>query len=139
MTEVEILTLRNDLTAIVLSVVSVSFAMISAYVVGLWLVLRRAPFALRMIAFALLTMGLVFMAGLTAGVNALLMGTERAWAKLPTNTIEISGFGNASPAYLHGFTLYEAAAALGGLAFAAIYFALMYLTFFYRWLDTDGN
>jgi hypothetical protein len=133
MSEAEILTIRNDLTAIVLSVVSVSFAMVSAYVAGLWLVLRRAPFALRLVAFMTLTFGLVFMAGLTVGLNDLLLGTERAWAALPSNSIGIAGFGSERPDWLSGFSLYEAAAGLGAIAFGLLYLALMYLTFFYRW------
>ena len=54
MTEAEILSIRNDLTALVVSVVSVSFGMISAYIVGLWLFLKDSPLSLRVIAFLLL-------------------------------------------------------------------------------------
>jgi hypothetical protein len=42
MTEAEILPIRNDLTGLVVSAVSVSFGMISAYIAGLWLFLRRS-------------------------------------------------------------------------------------------------
>lgn len=139
MTEVEILTVRNDLTEIVISVVSVSFGMISAYIAGLWLFLRRAPFGLRMLAFFMLSMGLAFMGALTAGVNDLLAGTERAWAKLPQKVTGVPGFGNEAPDWLYGFTLYEAAAALGGLAFFGIYLALFYLTFLYRWPQSEAS
>ncbi len=48
MTEADILSLRSDLTGLVISVVSVSFGMISAYIVGLWLVLKRTPLFLRL-------------------------------------------------------------------------------------------
>jgi hypothetical protein len=37
MSEAEILSIRNELTDLVISVVSVSFGMISAYIAGLWL------------------------------------------------------------------------------------------------------
>jgi hypothetical protein len=133
MTEAEILTVRNDLTEIVLSVVSVSFAMISSYIVGLWLFLKNAPFTLRALAFFMLTFGLAFLGALTAGVNDLMMGTERAWSRLGQTATGIPGFGSETPAYLMGLSLYEAAAFLGGLAFLAIYLALAYLTFLYRW------
>lgn len=133
MTEADILTVRNDLTEIVISVVSVSFAMISAYIAGLWLFLKDAPFGLRFLAFFMLSMGLAFLGALTAGVNDLLIGTETAWQKLPEKATGIPGFGSVAPDWLYGFTLYEAAAALGGLAFAGIYLALFYLTFLYRW------
>ncbi len=133
MTEAEILGVRNDLTQIVISVVSVSFAMISGYLVALWLFLRGAPLALRLIAFFMLSMGLAFMGALTAGINDLMMGTERAWAGLGKNSMGIAGFGSEQPDLLMGFSLYEAAALLGGIAFLILYVALFYLTFLYRW------
>jgi hypothetical protein len=133
MSEAEILSIRNELTGLVVSVVSVSFGMISAYIAGLWLFLREAPISLRLQAFALLSCGLAFMGSLTWGLNGLLLGTERAWSKLSTRASEIPGFGNASPDWLHGFTLYEASVCLGGLAFGAIYLSLAYLTFAYKW------
>lgn len=133
MTEADILTVRNDLTEIVISVVSVSFGMISAYIAGLWLFLKTAPFGLRALAFFMLTIGLAFMGALTAGVNDLMIGTETAWQKLPEKATGIVGFGSVAPDWLYGFTLYEGATALGALSILAIYLALFYLTFIYRW------
>ncbi|MFA5958159.1 hypothetical protein [Hyphomicrobium sp.] len=133
MSEAEILSIRNELTALVVSVVSVSFGMISAYIAGLWLFLREAPISLRLLAFALLSCGLAFMGALTWGLNDLLVGTDRAWSKLVNPASEISGFGNGRPVWLHGFTLYEASVFLGSLAFGAIYVSLAYLTFIYKW------
>ncbi len=138
MSEGESLSIRNELTALGVSVVSVSFGLISAYIVGLWLFLRRAPFVLRFLSFALLTCGLAFMGALTGGLNGLLLGTERAWLKLPATSVEIASFGGERPDFLLGLSLYEASAVLGGAAFGAIYVALFYLTFFYRWSD-DGE
>jgi hypothetical protein len=133
MTETDILTVRNDLTEIVISVVSVSFAMISGYIAGLWLFLKNAPFGLRLLSFFMLSIGLAFMGALTVGVNDLLIGTEKAWSKLGTKATEVPGFGSEAPSWLYGFTLYEAAGALGALAFLGIYLALFYLTFLFAW------
>jgi hypothetical protein len=133
MSEAEILGVRNDVTGLVISVVSVSFGMISAYIAGLWLFLREAPILLRLLAFGLLSCGLAFMGALTLGLNGLLIGTDHAWAKLTTRASDIESFGDARPPWLHGLSLYEASAALGALAFGAIYLALAYLTFVYRW------
>lgn len=135
MSEGEILSIRNELTALVISVVSVSFGMVSAYIVGLWLFLRQAPFLLRLLAFVLLSCGLAFMGVLTAGINGLLLGTDRAWSKLGATSVEIASFGSERPDFLHGLSLYEASAALGAVAFAAIYVVLFFLTFLYRWPD----
>ena len=71
MSEADILSIRNELTGLVVSVVSVSFGMISAYIAGLWLFLREAPISLRLLAFALLSCGLAFMGALTLGLNDL--------------------------------------------------------------------
>jgi hypothetical protein len=133
MSEAEILSIRNELTGLVVSVVSVSFGMISAYIAGLWLFLREAPISLRLLAFLLLSCGLAFMGALTWGLNDLLVGTDRAWLKLTSPASEIRGFGDARPEWLNGFTLYEASVFLGTLAFGAIYVSLAYLTFVYRW------
>ncbi|MDQ8698004.1 hypothetical protein [Hyphomicrobium sp. LHD-15] len=135
MTEGEILSIRNELIALVVSVVSVSFGMISAYIVGLWLFLKKAPVVLRLLAFLLLSCGLAFMGVLTGGLNALLLGTERAWSKLDKTSVEIPSFGSERPDFLYGLSLYEASAALGCVAFLAIYAALFFITFFYRWAD----
>ena len=135
MTEAEILVLRGGLTGPVISVVSVSFGMISAYSAGLWLFLKHSPFALRLITFLLLTAALALMGAITWGLHEFLLATDRAWAKLPSTSTEITNFGGIRPDILQGFTLYEASAALGFLAFAGIYLALAYMTFGYRWQD----
>lgn len=139
MSEAEILSIRSDLTGLVISVVSVSFGMISAYIAGLWLFLREAPLPLRLLAFVLLSAGLAFMGALTWGLNDLLVGTNRAWSALPSHATGVPSFGDERPALLFGLTLYEASAGLGGAAFAAIYAALAYLTFAYRWPGTTAG
>lgn len=87
MSEAEILSIRNDLTELIISVVSVSFGMISAYIVGLWLFLKDAPLGLRLLAFLLLSFGLAFMGGMTGGLHGLMLARNahgascrpRAW------------------------------------------------------------
>jgi hypothetical protein len=133
MSEAEILAIRIGITGLIISVVSVSFGMISAYIAGLWLFLRRAPLALRSLTFGLLSIGLLFMGTLTWGLHELLLGTDRSWSKLAANTMEVATFGGERPEYLFGLTLYQAGALLGAIAFGAIYLALAYLTFAYRW------
>lgn len=139
MTEGEILSLRSDLTGLVISVVSVSFGMISAYIVGLWLVLKRTPILLRLVAFVLLSSGLAFMGALMWGLNVLLLKTNDAWAKLGRTMLELESFGGERPAFLMGFTIYDASALLGAAAFTALYLALAFLTFFYRWPEEDPS
>lgn len=135
MTEAEVLSVRNEVTAIVVSVAGFSFTMISAYIAALWFFLKDAPLALRSLAFVMLTCGLSFMGAMSAGLNDLLLATETAWAKLGNTATGLPGFGNERPDFLAGFTMYEAAAGLGTIVFVLIYLALFYLTFIYNWGD----
>src|SRR5262245_55622128 len=135
MTEAEILAMRIGLTGLIISVVSVAFGMISAYIAGLCLCLHPGPFSRRALAFTLLSLGLLFMGIVMWGIHELLLGTDRAWLKLAKTASEFATFGGETPDYLHGLTIYQGGALLGLLAFVAIYLALGYLTFFYRWGD----
>jgi len=139
MTEAEILAMRLGLTGLIISVVSVAFGMISAYIAGLWLFLRRAPLSLRALAFTLLSLGLLFMGIVMWGIHELLLGTDRAWFKLSKTATEFATFGGERPDHLQGLTIYQGGALLGLLAFVLIYLALGYLTFFYRWGDGDDG
>ena len=139
MSEAEVLALRSAMTGLVISVVSVSFGMVSAYIAGLWLFLRDAPLSLRFIAFMVLSLGLLFMGAIAWGLHDLLLGTDRAWSRLPDPATGIPHFGGERPDMLGGLTLYEASAALGLAAFGAIYLALAYMTFGYRWPRTPDR
>ena len=79
------------------------------------------------------------MGAVTAGLNGLLIGTDHAWAKLAARATDIDNFGDVRPPWLYGFSLYEASAGLGALAFGAIYLALAYLTFGYKWPGTTAG
>ena len=138
MAEADILVAWGGLTGLIISVVSVSFGMISAYIVGLWLFLKDAPLALRLIAFSLLTFGLMFMGMLAWGLHELFLGTQRAWNKLPASVTEIRVFFDEGPDYLYGLSIYEVGAGLGFLVFGAIYLAVAYVSFLYRW-PQDGR
>jgi hypothetical protein len=139
MTEAEILAMRLGLTGLIISVVSVAFGMISAYIAGLWLFLRRAPLSLRALAFTLLSLGLLFMGIVMWGIHELLLGTDRAWFKLSKTATEFATFGGERPDYLQGLTIYQGGALLGLAAFVLIYVALGYLTFWYRWEDEGAG
>ena len=133
MSEAELLEIRGELTAIVISVVSVSFGMVSAYIAGLWLFLKHATLGLRLITFAMLGGGLAFMGVVTFGVHEIFLGLDRAWRDLPDKVTGLESFGDVRPPILQGVSVYEAAVMLGFAAFLMIYLALGHLTFFYRW------
>ncbi len=81
----------------------------------------------------LLSSGLAFMGALIVGLNVLLMKSDEAWAKLGKTLINLDSFGGERPSFLLGLSIYQASAGLGTAAFVALYVALAYLTFFYRW------
>ena len=66
MTEAEIMQAFLASGQVVISLFSMFFAMISAYIAGLYFFLNQAPVALRLLAFVLLSVGLVFL-GAAAG------------------------------------------------------------------------
>ncbi len=139
MSEHEILNFRNEVTALVISIFTLGFSMVSAYIAGLWFFLKGAGTPMRLVAFALLSTGLAFAGTMAFGLNELLLGSERAWTKLQSNSIGLPGFGSERPLWLFGLSPYEVTAGIGALVFGAIYVALLVLTFFYRWPHADSG
>jgi hypothetical protein len=121
---------------VVISVFSMFFAMISTYIAALYFFLHRAPAALKVLAFLLLTVGLFFL-GFTATTQQRLQESLfAAWDKLPAATIPVDGLRNPLPvqAWLPaGWSLQDAGVALGWVTTTSVYLALAFLTFFFRW------
>jgi hypothetical protein len=111
------------------------FTMTSAYIAGLYFFLHRAPFALRLLAFGLLSIGLVFLGGSAATLQKMQEGLFRAWAKLPAPIISISELRNPVSVTLplDDISMQEVGVALGWITAGSVYLALAYLTFIYRW------
>lgn len=120
---------------VVISLFSTFFAMISAYIAGLYFFLNRAPVALKLLAFFLLSIGLVFLGGAAISQQRLQVGLLNAWAKLASPAIPVDGvlrnpFPIALPA---GWSLYDAGVTVGWLTALCVYLALGYMTFLHRW------
>jgi len=119
---------------VVVSVFSMFFAMISAYIAGLYFFLNRAPLALKLLAFFLLSIGLVFLAGAALIQQRMQEGLVAAWAKLASPMITVDALRNPVMVRLPaGWSLYDTGVAIGWLTALCVYLALGYLTFFYRW------
>lgn len=136
MTESEIL--QNMIGSIqsVMSLFSMFFAMVSGYIVALFLFLNRAPMALRALAFGLMSLGLVFLGGTAVSIQRIQDGLFNAWAKLPNAVIDVDSLRN--PLQYAGATLttwsqQQLGVATGWSVAVLVYLALAYLTFFYRW------
>jgi hypothetical protein len=66
---------------VVISLFSTFFAMVSAYIAGLYFFLNRAPLALKFLAFFLLSIGLVFLGGAAVTQQRLQVELLAAWGK----------------------------------------------------------
>ena len=80
--------------ASVLTIFSLFFTLISGYLAALYLFLAHAPVALRAVAFTLLSIGLVFLGGVTMTVQNIQNGLFAQWAKLAAPTMPVSQLRN---------------------------------------------
>jgi hypothetical protein len=89
---------------------------------------------LRLLAFALLSIGLVFLGAAAAIQQRLQDGLAVAWAKLPAPVFSIAALNTPLTLPLPpGWSLYDVGTLLGWIAAASVYLALGYMTFVYRW------
>jgi hypothetical protein len=135
---IDVTQLRIMAADTVLSVVSIIFGIISAYITGLFFFLNRAPFMLRSLAFALLSIAIFFVGAIALAVSPVaggLVGPERAIDQSAAATISAIQRGDFTPALsLMDIPVGYLAGLIIGLGlFAAVYVALLYMTFFYRW------
>lgn len=136
MSEAEILDGLFTAIGTVLNIFSMFFAIVSGYVVALYLFLARAPFMLRLVAFGLLSVGLVFLGGTAAVVQRMQDGLFTAWTKLGSPLINVTDLRNPLPLPNHvmaGLSQQELGVAIGWAVAVAVYLMLFYMTFLYRW------
>lgn len=134
MSEAEILQSLFDAIDAVLVVFSTFFAIVSGYVAALYFFLARAPIILRMMAFALLSIGLVFLGGTATVIQKLQEGLFSAWDRLERPIVPLQDLRNPVPGlHVAGFSQQEIGVGIGWAVALAVYVALFYLTFLYRW------
>ncbi len=134
MTESEIMQAFLASGQVVISLFSMFFAMISAYIAGLYFFLNHAPLALRLLAFILLSVGLVFLGAAAAIQQWLQQSLAIAWAKVPSPIFSIGSLRDPLPLALpYGLSLTEVGTILGWITAMSVYLALGYMTFIYRW------
>ena len=142
MSEAEILQGLFSAIGSVITIFSLFFTMVSGYLAALYLFLGRAPFALRFIAFTLLSVGLVFLGGSVAVIQSIQNGLFVAWAKLPSPVIDLRQMRNPLPVTLpDGLPLsqQQIGVGIGWAAAILVYVALAYFTFVYRWPPVAGR
>ena len=134
MTEYEVLALRFEGTGLVLSILSIFFAFVSAYSAALYYFLHNTSLMMRILIFGLLTVALVFLGMVMFGNWFLMEGLAVAWAKVPNPQSEIMSFGIVLEE-MTGLTTYTIAVLFGCCVAFCVYLALFVLTFFYRWAE----
>jgi hypothetical protein len=120
----------------VITIFSLFFTMVSGYLAALYLFLGRAPFALRFVAFALLSIGLVFLGGSVAVIQTVQNGLFAAWAKLPAPVVDLRELRNPLPVTLPDglpYSQQQIGVGMGWATAVLVYVALIYFTFLYRW------
>lgn len=141
MTEAELTQQLFNAIEMVLTIFSLFFTLVSGYLAALYLFLAQAPVTLRLVAFGLLSIGLVFLGGVTMTVQNIQNGLFAAWGKLPSPTMPLSQLRNpvAVAAVLdNGWSMQELGVGIGWAVAGAVYLALAYLTFAYRWPRPSG-
>jgi hypothetical protein len=136
MSESELLERMFDAIAGVLAVFSIFFTIVSGYLAALYLFLATAPLLLRVVAFALLSIGLAFLGGTAAVIQKLQDALFIAWGKLPSPSLDLAVLRNPIPIPANSWLPFEQqqfGVAIGWLAAFSVYLVLAYLTFVYRW------
>jgi hypothetical protein len=120
----------------IITIFSLFFTMVSGYLAALYLFLNRAPVGLRLVAFVLLSIGLVFLGGSAAVVQTMQNGLFAAWEKIPSPAFSLQQVRNPLPVALSDvlpFTQQQLGVGIGWSVACSVYVVLAYLTFFYRW------
>lgn len=147
MTEAQIFELSFAANEAVAQLFSIFFGIVSAYIAGLYFFLRSAPLFIKIIAFALLTSGFMFLGASMSGIEARILGLIKAWEILGETATGIRHFDNPIlPLPIHdllqlaGVTLPHVDGSrisiyMGWGSAMLVYLALFYATFVYRWKD----
>jgi hypothetical protein len=119
---------------VVVAVFSMFFAITSAYIAGLFFFLNRAPLSLRLLAFLLLSIGLMFLGGSALIQQKVQDELFAAWTRLPSPAIAVEALRKPLPLALPGgVSVQDVGIIVGWVTALSVYLALAYLTFFHRW------
>ncbi len=134
MTESELLQAIYASTQIIISLFSMFVTIVSGYMAGLYLFLKDAPLAIRVLGFLLMSIALAFLGGAAAIQQVTQEAIFSAWSKLPNPSIPVDALLNPLPMPdVLGIPLRAIGVALGWAAAVSVYVSLGYMTFFYRW------
>ena len=148
MTEAEVLALSFGANEAVASLFSIFFGMVSAYIAGLFFFIHRAPMTIKVTAFALLTLGFIFVGQAMSGIEVRILGLVEAWEGLERTVSGIERLNNPIvPMPVRDVLEMQGIAVpdfegnrigiyIGWALSAFVYLALFHATFLYRWPET---
>jgi hypothetical protein len=140
MTEGELIALSLQSTGAILSIVGLYFTIVSVYIGALHYFLSKAPFLMRLVAFAFFSGALAFLGITSIAVERSTSGVLHALQKLPVRAAD------PPPTDLYfGFDRFVKTGDIsmgvwaGWLMTLGIYLALLFLTFAYKPADESGD
>jgi hypothetical protein len=137
MTEAGLLETSVNAAEMLLNIFSLFFAIVSAYVVALYFFLYRAPSALKVLSFTLLTLAFIFIAAMSWNLQYIGEGLHHAWAALPKRA---TGLNTLGPPFIVRTVFIDSQVLTAWIAWSIgfiVYGTLTYLTFIHRWPQTE--
>lgn len=150
MSEADLLQLSFATNEAMMAVFSMFFAIVSAYLAGLYFFLSRSPAPIKILAFGVLSAAFVFLGQAMAGIESRATGIIAAWKTIDNPVTGIRDLEQlaiplplqlvldqqrmASLSY-DGFT---AGSIMGWVVAVLVYLTLAYMTFFYNWRNNAG-
>jgi hypothetical protein len=133
MTEAEILENAIQAQEVGLAIFSVLLSVVSGYIGALYFFLGRAPSALKVTAFMILTFAIITLGALAFNLQYLGEGLHIAWRQVPSKATGMDSLGPpllVEQLFLDGRQLASAIAWVFG---SLLYASLAYMTFFHHW------
>ncbi len=131
----ELMLARFESAQTIVAIFSLFFTIVSAYIAALYFFLASAPVAIRLTAFALLTISFLFLGAVVASVTEVVEVLITQWNAAniplaPTERIRTLFVETGSD-----FVLYYSGLGMASATGTLVYVVLAFLTFFYRWDD----
>jgi hypothetical protein len=134
----ELMQARFESAQTIIAILSLFFTIVSGYIAALYVFPGHAPVAIRLTAFALLTISFLCLGAMVASVTEVVevLITQGNAANIPVAATERirSLFVETGS----DFVLYYSGIGLASATGALVYDVLAYLTFYYRWTP-DGE
>jgi hypothetical protein len=127
----ELMQARFDSANTIIAIFSLFFTIVSAYIAALYF--GKAPLAMRLVAFTLLTISFLFLAAVIASVTEVVEVLISRWVEAAIPVAEGERLRSLLAGWGSSYALYYSGVVLATVVGAAGFIVLGYLTFFYSW------